>query len=57
VCSDDTQCRGGACDGRVGVVGILESAHVGAGGATTSSAQNLHVLATEPGAQIQTVHP
>lgn len=57
VCSSDTQCIGGTCDGVVGVVGILESAHVRADGATSNSAQNLHVLATDPGAQIQDVHP
>lgn len=57
VCSSDRPCLGGTCDGVVGVVGILESAHVRQDGATSSSAQNLHVLETSPGAQIQDVHP
>lgn len=58
ICSSDTQCiGGGTCDGVVGVVGILESAHVRQDGATSSSAQNLHVLETAPGAQIETVQP
>ncbi len=57
VCSSDTPCNGGTCDGVVGVVGILESAYVSSGGATSSAAQNLHVLATDPGAQIETVQP
>jgi hypothetical protein len=56
VCSSDTQCTGGGtCDGVVGVVGILESAHVTVDGAVTRSAQNLHVLETAPGATIETV--
>jgi hypothetical protein len=39
----------------VGVVGILESAHVAVGGGVTRSAQNLHVLQSAPGATIETV--
>jgi hypothetical protein len=57
VCSSDTQCNGGTCDGVTGVVGILESAHVDASSDAARSAQNLHVLATAPGAQIETVLP
>ena len=58
VCSSDTQCSGGGtCDGVVGVVGILESAHVRGDGAVTRSAQNLHTLASTAGATIETVAP
>jgi hypothetical protein len=58
ICSDDAQCLGGGtCDGVVGVVGVLESAHVRVDGPITRSAQNLHVLETAPGATIQLVSP
>jgi hypothetical protein len=58
VCSSDTQCAGGGtCDGVVGVVGILESAHVASGGAVSRSAQNLHTLESTAGATIETVAP
>jgi hypothetical protein len=56
VCSSDMQCLGGGtCDGVVGLVGVLESAHVRDDGAVTRSAQNLHALESEPGASIETV--
>lgn len=57
ICGSNNQCPGGACDGVVGMVGILESAHVRADGATGRGAQNLHVLESSPGAQIVTVLP
>jgi len=57
VCSSDRQCNMGSCNGVVGVVGILESAHVDDSSNAARSAQNLHVLATTPGAQIETVLP
>ena len=55
VCSSDVQCPDGTCDGVVGLVGILESAHVASDGAATRSTQNLHVLGSTPGATIETV--